>query len=938
MRYSFKNNFDFERTLCRLEVLSTKKHLPKLLQSGNSRILPIAQKGLIRRDGFGRATTTNTHRTFLAFASNERPEIGTTQNTTTISEDNNSSNNKNPKHVTPIDRIQKFQKMHEKLMKVPLQQYTPQLWNQGKSTLYFWMSELSQEVKEGQEIIYKPIAKHEKVHVGLCLELLDHWVMADEGPPDGVFEGTNTDLLNQIVNRWRVAWNYNQTRLTPEQMLEKLKSYLQSSKWVQIDTKTLNMIIDAAGNGNNASWDHKKAPIFAEGVLEKMEQDYGLTPTAVSFASVIHAWAKSGLSNAPIKAEALLQKVEQSETIQPNNILYCAVVDTWVKSSHPEAIERAESLIREMETCPLSDVFPNTDTISCLLNGLALRAPHQRGYTSRALGILRTMIQEYEQDSSTPRKPNQQCFCSVITAFGRSGQTQEAQRVLDEMQSLYERTKDPDFCPDAWCYSAILDAWAKQGNIEQAKSVIRQMQDTAESTGDTSIKVTNVDMNALLHGMAREQKMNRGRRGENDIVERAFAILGTMEDLYQNENRVEMKPDIVSYGAVIDCIAKSNRRDAAEQCEALLRRLQEKVDAGDLAMRPNATIYSIIVNAWSRSPQPNAPDRAEALVQEMKDTAKRTGDSDMKPTRHTYTALLTAWARSKRSDALDKAQAVFEEFSKNYRTTDLEYRALLNAWANRGDVAHMERLLQKMLKDYYQSRKEDSVNKNTEIVPCTKSFNLLLSAYSKSGIVDAGRRAESLLVKMQQLHVKDGLSTQPDSISLGSVLHSWGRSRQKGAAEHAEKILRHSLTLPANQKMKPNTICFNSVIHAWAKCKEQPYQNEGIAAERAEALLNEMWQRHESKNNDRSVRPDRITYTGCIAAWARSGHPHAAEKAQALLDDMLARSSNNKYSDLYPDAVVYRTVQKAWLQQGDEEKVQDLAAKVEQLSRSNHRR
>jgi pentatricopeptide repeat protein len=286
--------------------------------------------------------------------------------------------------------------------------------------------------------------------------------------------------------------------------------------------------------------------------------------------------------------------------------LYCAVVDACVKSNHPEAIQRAQAVVEEMEASPLPDVFPDTNVLSCILHGLALRSD-QEGSVSRALGILRSMILHYEQDNNTPKKPNQQCFCNVITAFARSGQAQQAQDVLDDMQALYERTHDPDFRPDAWSYTSVLDAWAKQGNIDQTKVVIRRMQEIAETTGDSSLNATNVNMNALLHAMAREQKLKRGRRGEDDLVERAQAILKTMEDLYHNENRIEMKPDVISYGAVIDCFAKSNRSDAAEQCEALLRRMQEKARAGDLDMRPNSIVFSTVVNAWSRSKKPEAP-------------------------------------------------------------------------------------------------------------------------------------------------------------------------------------------------------------------------------------------------------------------------------------------------------------------------------------------
>jgi hypothetical protein len=108
---------------------------------------------------------------------------------------------------------------------------------------------------------------------------------------------------------------------------------------------------------------------------------------------------------------------------------------------------------------------------------------------------------------------------------------------------------------------------------------------------------------------------------------------------------------------------------------------------------------------------------------------------------------------------------------------------------------------------------------------------------------------------------------------------AWANSGEGGAAaQRAEKLLQQMYELyksgGQNESLRPTTGVFNAVIKAWANSREK------IAPVRAEQILDWM------QALDLDVQPDKFTLNTTMHAFARAGGADASTKAQELLAKM----------------------------------------------------
>ena len=228
--------------------------------------------------------------------------------------------------------------------------------------------------------------------------------------------------------------------------------------------------------------------------------------------------------------------------------------------------------------------------------------------------------------------------------------------------------------------------------------------------------------------------------------------------------------------------------------------------------------------------------------------------------------------------------------------------------------------------------------------PDTLTFNICIYALAKSGSPDAPQRAEALVDQMHNLTANGWQNVEPDETTFTNLVSTWANSKESGAAERAEDLLR---TLPG-----PTTMRFNAVLSAWAK-SEQPdsadrsaslfqymrqlYRNGanarvkpvtstyGIAiaalakrgrAREAEALMEDLLRQYD-RNKDPDLVPDRIHFNSLIDAWAKSGEKGAAERAEGVLNKMRILSKETRNPSLTPDATSYTSCIHAWAKSND---------------------
>jgi pentatricopeptide repeat protein len=678
-----------------------------------------------------------------------------------------------------------------------------------------------------------------------------------------------------------------------------------------------------------------------------------IRPNTVTFNTVIHAWAQSDHPEAPLKAEAVLRRMQQQQNQSdgtilavPNVITYNSVLTAWVNSSsrhrqyhllqaEQTIPQRCEELWREMKD--EKQLKPNQTTYFLLLKAWADAAKHNEQAPERAHSILRQLLELYDPSSSTTSTtatepllnvqtdmidatsttmndtnddgynmdeqelhyPLSRCYTMVISAYASRGQADQAEELLYDLCRRYNETKNTDFFPDVTCFNAVLDAWAKQGGgdvaARRAEAILQSIQRFSKEHGAMQLRPNVISFTCVLDAWARSRS--------KEAPERCQEILNQMQRLHQ-QGLADSKPDVRAYHVVIDCWAKSHKADAPEKAERLVLQMYRMANSGeDPDLKPDMACYNSVLNAWARHEnRSEAADQAQSFFEKIISTyekSRESGDNDprLKPTLQTYTTLLAAWSRSTRPDGPEKAQAAYDDMVRRYMEGEVHlcpdvivFNALLDAWAKAGKGHRAELLLNEMLEQVSQQQKQSkhdsttnapapaatssSSNRKVVIVPNARSFATVINAWSKSGKPDAAERAEGLLRKLQQL------------TSDGGLLAGRGAEYQ------------------------PNIYCYNSTLQAWAK------NSNPNAVERAAALMAEMVELNDANKKKHaatgastttqaaaSVAPSTYSYTFYLQAVEKSNLSNKEQHVREVMNHM-------KEQGVKVDAPILRLVEK----------------------------
>ncbi|KAG7348945.1 PPR: pentatricopeptide repeat domain containing protein [Nitzschia inconspicua] len=144
--------------------------------------------------------------------------------------------------------------------------------------------------------------------------------------------------------------------------------------------------------------------------------------------------------------------------------------------------------------------------------------------------------------------------------------------------------------------------------------------------------------------------------------------------------------------------------------------------------------------------------------------------------------------------------------------------------------------------------------------PTVSTYNTLLQGLSQAAMrsIQAAIEAEEVLSVMEKMHRNRGWHTKPNTRSYSLVLNAFAKCRHDSAGERAEKVLREMIRR----------------------------HEQDMEAYRAE--YQEDYDLHTVENNRRRiVSPDVVAYTSVIQAYGNSQKPGSAEKALALLSELI---------------------------------------------------
>ena len=201
-----------------------------------------------------------------------------------------------------------------------------------------------------------------------------------------------------------------------------------------------------------------------------------------------------------------------------------------------------------------------------------------------------------------------------------------------------------------------------------------------------------------------------------------------------------------------------------------------------------------------------------------------------------------------------------------------------------------------------QRRNPDNVGDGSKMSPeppTMETFSTVVLAWSRSGHPRAAMHAENLLQCMIELYNngREGsgekprfnfrLDNPPNIVVYSNVLGCLAKSDAPNAARRAEAILRY---LQENQRpeCRPNVVTYTSVIHAWAKRGN---------TKRALSLLEEM-----IRQEDEIVAPNDVTFNALLLSITDP------QQALGVLNEMHGLADTHPTWKCRPTVVTYGTV------------------------------
>jgi len=377
-----------------------------------------------------------------------------------------------------------------------------------------------------------------------------------------------------------------------------------------------NMDIDQAAKAMD--------PNRAEQLLLDMEKA-GLCPDAISYNSVIHAWAKHGDIG---RSEQWLLRMKR-RGVEANNITFNILIDACAKADDADA---AETWLKRMKD---AGVQANVVSYATLIHARA-----KRGDVIGAEAWLRSMI-----DMGV--EPNVVSYNSLIYACVCIGDAESAERWVEEMT-------ERGVVSQVSTYNTLMDACKKCGDVARAEKWMNKM------FAMQGIEPNVVSYCMMITACAQSGDLARAEHWHDRMVEygvqpnahifsavvSACSKLGDVDKAVEWIGRMEkswrtVTPDAVVYCSAIDACFKSGDSKRAAQ---LFQRMKAN------GVRPTVSSYVALARPFAHAGDWQEVERLQGEL---------TADG-LSMNEYFLYQMLTAFANAKPLQSL-RAKALFRE-------------------------------------------------------------------------------------------------------------------------------------------------------------------------------------------------------------------------------------------------------------------------------------
>ena len=177
--------------------------------------------------------------------------------------------------------------------------------------------------------------------------------------------------------------------------------------------------------------------------------------------------------------------------------------------------------------------------------------------------------------------------------------------------------------------------------------------------GWNDVRPNCVHFNTLINAVGNQASTLR--KGQYGSGIKAIEILDKMKKLYEEGGNDDVRPDIITYNAVLHAIAKERTdkkgEDTGVRAEVFLQRLEQGKEGDNIF--PDIVSYNTVLSAHMNS---GAPDSAT----KMQNILDRMISFNIEPDKRSYTMCIHALSQSSKEDSAQKAEDFLNYMEESY--------------------------------------------------------------------------------------------------------------------------------------------------------------------------------------------------------------------------------------------------------------------------------
>jgi pentatricopeptide repeat protein len=591
---------------------------------------------------------------------------------------------------------------------------------------------------------------------------------------------------------------------------------------------------------------------------------------------IVYAWTQTP---SKVSATTVLAKVELYQSMYPRFLmsisLYNMIMDTAIKRgerySHDLANDVLQSLIKRG---PESTVRPDTVTFTIAIDALAKSGA--RNATQRAEALLQQM-KDLSNDGWDNLKPNIRTYNALISTLANSKQPGAAQRAEELL------IESPQ--PSTISFNAVMDAWSKSndaGSGERCYQIFQHMKKLYQDGNHDNLKPCAISYGIVINALAK-----------NGRVRDAETILMDLFDTHTKTNDPDLVPNRLHFNSLLDACAKGGKRISAKKADEILNKMSSLAfETNNTATMPNLFSFNSVLHFWSKSNDPMSTIRAEAILQRMQELDEA-GFPGVKPNVRSYNSVLDCFSNSRSKDAAGRAEAILTKMIDRYiagqndvKPNTASFSTVITAYArsrDQGAVAKAESVFKRM--------------KELDVRPDTTTFSTMMSAWTNSRDPQAATKVEDYLNELKQLYEAGDVNCEPNSFVFNVVINAWSTSKDRVAQSRARALLKEmkSWVVAGHVSCAPNVVSYNSLLNVVARSKSSD------KAVLAFDILTEM--------KESSIQPDDRTFGTVMMACAFSNGYERAAREQAFT--VAVKTMIQAYAETKPSKQVFNFFFKA---------------------------